>query len=260
MFKRIAIFVFSFFFASVVFADFTPEVYVDHPDRFFHQKNWFAGGSVGVTTGSVSYGSITVPSGQAGYPDLYSINSPSAGGLFSLYGGYRLGTTSRPYLNNISVALRYQYLGGSTISGTIDQYSLPDYVNYNYSIDVSSNVISLFAKCDVYQFDQFAPYISVGFGEAFNIVNNYSEQALSGVTSRNSPAYGASHNFTYNAGLGLDYNLNRRLLVSLGYEYDNFGNIKSGNGVSTWSSDSLSFGTLTSNMVLFSMFYTFRSY
>jgi opacity protein-like surface antigen len=61
----------------------------------------------------------------------------------------------------------------------------------------------------------------------------------------------------YSIGLGMDYSLNPHLLMSLGYEYANLGNVATGFGTSSWSSNSLQFGKLTTNTVLFNIDYQF---
>ena len=237
--------------------DFEPVSFVEHPNSFSRHDNWFVGASGGVAFSSVANTSQSLANGSS-YPspyntDLYTIQNPDATMAWSLYGGYRWETI-REWFPDINLALRYQHLDSVSVNGTIDQYSLPGFVNYSYTANGSSNALSAFGKVDIYQYRSILPYVSLGLGLAWNTMS-YSEQAYNGITPRVSPGYGGtSTNFAYNVGLGLDYILNRRVTLSLGYEYASFGSM-SGSGTSTWSSDTLSLGSLSSNTLLFSAFY-----
>lgn len=254
----------SIVFVSTAFAyNFTPKSYAGNSDHFSHAvspRPWFIGISAGVTWPSLSKGSTTVPNGNPVPPpynvDLYTVNTPNTAATWSFYVGYRW-VRSCEFFPIMSVALRYAHIFNFNISGTIDQYSVPGQINYNYTMNVSPNIATVFGKFDIYEFHSFAPYVSLGLGESFNSITNYTEQAMSGTIPRVSPGYGDRMvgDFTYNLGAGLDYFLNPRTTFSLGYEYANLGKIMSGDGVSTWSGTALSFGTLTSNTILLSAFY-----
>jgi opacity protein-like surface antigen len=130
-------------------------------------------------------------------------------------------------------------------------------LNYNYQINASSNIFALLGKVDLYDFHSFDPYLTLGLGVANATLKGYQESPESGIIARVSPDYQShtSSSFTYSLGLGVDYFITPKITASLGYEYADLGNIKSGDGTSTWSGSSLSFGKLTTHTVLLSVFY-----
>jgi len=83
-----------------------------------------------------------------------------------------------------------------------------------------------------------------------NHSRHYSETAFFGVTPRISPAFETrtSTQFSYSIGTGLDVILTPKLLFSVGYDYQQFGHMISGQGQTTWSSVHLDQGSSTSNM------------
>ena len=190
--------------------------------------------------------------------DTYSISEPDSVAVWPVYFGYRFArdTNLFPY---IDVSLRYEHVDSFTLNGTIDQYSLPDYVNYNYSLDTVSNLITIDGRTDVYRWGPIAPYVSGGLGVAVNTTSGYSEQAFSGIYPRVSPGFqnNTDGNFTGDIGFGVDYFITHNIWASLGYEYAYLGKVQTGNCVSTWSGETLSPGSLTSNMLLFGLFYQF---
>ena len=227
---------------------------------YIYPSNWYVGGDLGIAMLSLSNSSASVPNGNTdpalANTDLYSISKPGSTPLVSLQGGYRWTRVS-PWFSNFTLGLRYQYLLSSKVSGSIEQYSDPTKTNYDYSLNFSTHVLSVLGKLTVYQHKHFAPYVTLGVGEAFNNVGGYSETAQGDVAARTSPGYQSktAMNTAFSAGLGVDYIFNRKLSMSLGYEYANLGTLKTGNGSGTWSNSSLALGTLTSNTILLGVHY-----
>lgn len=231
-----------------------------NPLNILYAKGWFVGASAGLVWPQLGESNTSVLNGndvQAPYnSDVYSIDTPNNTQNWSLYAGYRWDR-SQQILPHYSVALRYERLSKFKIEGTVDQYSLPDFVNYNYHLYGSANIFSAQGKVDLYDFHSFDPYLSLGLGAANTTLEGYRESPYGGIDARISPGY-QNHSmthFTYSLGLGVDYFITPKITASLGYEYADLGNVKSGNGTSTWSSDSLSFGRLTTNTILLSVFY-----
>lgn len=218
---------------------------------------WFIGVSVGVTKPSLQKNSsTTVPNGSGQSSpydvDVYSVSKPGSQENLALFVGYRW-MRNTAFLPQYSLILRYQRVGAFSVSGDITQYSL--YTNYSYHLNATASNLMLLGKADLCQFHSFSPYVSVGVGQASNKMDDYSEQAFSGITPRTSPGYGGtSSQFAYNLGLGVDYSINTSFSASLGYEYANLGKLKA-NGTSTWAGDTLSFGSVTSSTVLLSVSY-----
>ena len=221
-------------------------------------SNWFVSGDLGLLIPTLGNSSTTVANASTTQNplDLYSINKPGVASTLALQGGYRW-TRINPWFSNVTLGLRYQYLTSFKVSGNIEQYSSPDNTNYDYNLNVSAHVLSVIGKLDIYQFRHFAPYITLGLGQAFANVASYSESPLGGVIPRTSPGYQSKSllNTTYSAGLGVDYKFDRKWSMSVGYEYANFGTLKTGNGTDAWSNQSLSLGAMSSSAILLGLRY-----
>ncbi len=169
-----------------------------------------------------------------GWPnDRYLGNNISNQPYFLLGTGY---TWKRPrmyrWLPSYSLGLRYMYVRSASISGNIDQYSLPQFQNYSYSYDVQLSTLTAVVKADIYRWRKLMPYLTLGAGIARATTSDYSEQANQGVTPRVSPGFSgnSSNNFTYLAGVGVDYMLKKDWWASLECNYTNFGTVSTGKG------------------------------
>jgi opacity protein-like surface antigen len=168
----------------------------------------------------------------AGWPsDHYSSNDITDQPYFVLAGGYML---SRPndWLPYYSLGLRMMYASTTTISGTVEQYSLPDFTNYNFKYDIQLLNILATLKLDLYRWKNLMPYVIGGVGLTNYSTSEYTEQALSGVTPRVSPAYGSNsgNNFSYLLGVGVDYAILDNLWINAEVNYMDFGSIATGKG------------------------------
>ena len=223
-----------------------------------------AGGFVSIEGSAIwpdlSHG-ITVNNGSP-YPAPYNVDQLSihndTGSAFGLLAGYKWHRQSTQ-LPGFSLALRYQRVFAKNINGTITQYSMPEFTNYNYAWKLRSNYVSAFSKLDLYQFGPLTPFVDLGLGVAVSRSSNFSETALPGVTPRYSPAFGNHNqsNFAYNVGAGLEYSVTPNLAVSLRYDYLNLGAISSGNGVTTWSAERLNLGKYKANTATLGLTYYF---
>ena len=187
--------------------------------------------------------------------DLFTVNSPNTNASLFLYGGYTWAQ-KQTFLPEISLAMRYEYLSPTKISGSIDQYTLPGYYNYNYQMNASAHVFTLLSKVDLVTFGSFAPYVSVGVGIARDRLYNYQETDIP-PANRDSAGFGdSSHmNFAFNLGAGLDYFINDNVSLALGYEHDDLGSLESNPAAAQYQGQRLSFGSLTANRILFNAFY-----
>lgn len=131
-----------------------------------------------------------------------------------------------------SVGIRYQNIAPTEIAGFIDQYSLPQFRNYQYTYSVKLQTAMLTLKSNIYRWQQFTPYVLVGAGAVDYSTYTYNEQALSNVTPRVNPGFreNSDQNFAYQLGIGFDYLLRENLAVNLELDYNYFGMIKTGNG------------------------------
>ncbi|WP_238400706.1 SPOR domain-containing protein [Legionella bononiensis] len=190
--------------------------------------------------------------------DLFSTNKNHHGGMASVSAGLRW-KQDRRYFPAYSLGLRYQNFFNQQIDGSITQYFDPEFVNYGYTLKTSSNVFSLFSKINLVQLNRFLPYASLGIGSTINRTGRYTERAYPGIVARiDSPNFNSqsSTQLSYNLGTGLDYQLNQNLLMSLGYEYQDLGAIRSGYGQFPWSGERLSLNHYKTSTALVSLSYS----
>lgn len=189
--------------------------------------------------------------------DLFSTTDHKKGGMASFMAGSRW-ETDRSWLPAYSLALRYQHLFNQRVAGTITQYSDPDFVNYDYQWKTQSNVLSVFSKINLTEAKHFSPYVNLGLGGALNQSRGYEESPLGSVIARSdSPAFGAhtQPQLSYSLGAGLDYQIQRQWVMSLGYEFQNLAAMTSGFGQTKWSAEKLALDPYKTNAVLLSLSY-----
>lgn len=189
--------------------------------------------------------------------DIYSATqNASASALLNATVGRRWTRESK-WFPAYSLGLFYQHSFTGNAGGTVTQYSDPEFTNYNYHWNPSSDILLASIKLNLYDKNQFSPYVTAGLGGAFN-QSHYNETALPDVTPRISPDFsGSSNQFAYNAGAGLDFRATNHLIINVGYLYQNLGNI-SGKGKGTWSSTSLNIGSYGLNEVVVGGTYLFN--
>ena len=123
---------------------------------------------------------------------------------------------------------------------------------------MSADVISLAFKLDLVRYGRLMPYLDLGLGSSFNQSHAYNEVAFYDVMARYSPNYASktNHQLAYNVGVGLDYIVTRKLIVSAGYSYQSFGNLSSGFGQGPdWGNTRLKLGNISSNIGYFGISY-----
>ena len=236
---------------------------VEHESKSDHPRpHWFVGVNAGVMKTRTSKNNITVPNGSD-YPspmdiDQYSTNSHQPA-MIDLRAG-KLWSLNQTWLPAYSLALRYQHVFNKSIQGTVTEYTLPEFVNYNYRWGVGADTLSLYSKINLVNYARFMPYVDLGLGVSSTQSKAYHETALTNVTPRYSPNYAAKrkNQLTYNLGAGLDFNLTESLLISAGYEYQSFGKLSSGYGQGpNWQSEKIDFGKFNANMGLVGLTYLF---
>lgn len=221
--------------------------------------NWFVAADIGPLWSRFN-NTMTINNGS-GFPppqnvDLYSAAARHSQPMLALMAGYRW-QQARSWIPAYSLALRYQHVFSQNIVGTISQYSLPEFNNYYYSWAMDANIVSLYSKINLYQYDRVLPYFALGLGGASNHTRGYQETALSGVTPRISPNFAARSEgqFSYTLGAGIDFLVRPQVIISLGYEYQSLGSVSSGAGQTTWSSTNLNLKSVSTNTALISVTY-----
>lgn len=231
-----------------------------HKYKNLDKSGWIFGLDAGYVKPSLKKSASVLNGSSSPAPnnsDLYTINNPNTTAEVSGYAGYRF-VRNAGFLPAFTVAGRYQHIFKFTTRGMVQQYSLPAFTNYNYNFDVSSDVLTLQGKADLFKLGCLAPYLSAGIGIATNKFGNYTETATSGVTARLSPAYAnrSLTNATYNVGAGIDFRFNRNFSASVNYEYADLGTVKSGRGeADNWTGEELQIGLMKAQLITFSLFY-----
>jgi opacity protein-like surface antigen len=167
-----------------------------------------------------------------GWPDDYSSNQSADHQAYGFLTGGFMWVRTNNWLPSFSVGVRGMYAPYYTVSGYIEQYSVSQLTNYQYSYNVQLSTLLATFKADLYRWHNLMPYVLLGGGLANYSVKNYSESALKNVTPRVSPGFGnhAGNNFAYQAGAGFDYAMTKTLWLNLEFNYTDYGIIYSGTG------------------------------
>ena len=215
-------------------------------------NSWFVG--VGGGTSWIGLpNNTTVLNGSGATPpsnrDNFSIKSASAD-VAEVMIGYRW-EDDKTYFPSYDLYLQYRHYLDTGIKGTVTQYTLPGYTNYNYNINYDADLFTLTGKADLVDVKGFRPYLSAGVGAIINHLNDYSETALIGVTPRTNPNYNGNTSTSLAAtlGAGIDYILTENTWLTLGYEHVFQGSIKSGPGAGSWSGTALNIGKVKMDTV-----------
>ncbi|KTC90018.1 hypothetical protein OQJ18_05950 [Fluoribacter dumoffii] len=224
------------------------------------QNNWFV--SLGGGAQFPDLNSHMKVNNGSGFPhpfdyDRYAITSDN-GGVIAASAGRRWQNDSF-WFPSYSLSVFWQYFFKTHLRGEITQYSLPEFTNYNYNLDFTSNLLLASGKINLFRYGIFSPYVNGGIGSSFNDVSNYREHALAGITPRVSPGFRGSNTseFAYNIGAGIEVQFLPQLIFSLGYIYQDLGPVSGGKGVDTWTEQSLNPGSYRSNEVLVTATYLF---
>lgn len=189
--------------------------------------------------------------------DHFTGNSPD-NGMVSVQGGYQW-IWGCAWFPGISLALRYQHFFTNSVQGYIDQYGLILFRNYQYSFDISADLISIYSKLDIFYVDKFFFFVDAGLGAASTRAGNFSEVPLTNVTPRVSPAWQNRNqtNFSYTVGAGMDFFLTPKITLTAGYDFQNLGRMHLGNGVGTWSGTELGIHNYKANVIYGGVTYFF---
>lgn len=231
------------------------------------KNSWFIGAGGGAANQNLP-GSMSVINGAQVAPpmnqDRYSLNDPTAA-LFQFNVGYRWSQNCK-YFPSWNLALQYRHYVKSYINGTVDQYSLPGFVNYNYQLSYEANLFTLNGKVDLIEYKKFLPYVAGGVGSITNHLNDYNETPTAGVTPRISPGYNGNSltSLAFTLGVGIDYIVTDNVWLTLGYDHVFPTNLSTNAGNGSWSKSSLNVGNVNMDTIFlnvtanFPQTFTFR--
>jgi opacity protein-like surface antigen len=168
--------------------------------------------------------------------DMFNVYVPTNTSNTQLLGGVFVGAQF-DVTSKIAWQLGASYYQNSDfqLQGNAYQQGLSSMINSYYNYDVASTRVFAETKLLCNLKNIFHPYVDAGVGDAFNRSSNYLERPYPFNGADTYPTLvEANHtagNFAYMAGLGVDVNLTKNLLVGLGYRYADLG--KSSLSVST---------------------------
>jgi opacity protein-like surface antigen len=219
---------------------------------------WFVG--VGIGGGWINLpNSTTLANGVIAPPpfnqDRLSIHTNNTS-QFQFSAGY--AWESQQYFMPLkSIFIQYRHYNDVNITGTIQQFSLPEFTNYNYKLIYRADLVTIGTKINLMNVKSFSPYLSPSIGFVINHLNSYSETALPAVTPRISPNYNgniATH-FAAAVGVGLDYKVNERVTMTVGYDHVFQDKANTGPGEGSWSDTRITIGNINLDTVFASLTY-----
>lgn len=225
-------------------------------------QNWFLGLEGALLKTDIRSVLLINNGSNLDYPndlDRYSTNDKNPWSLAVNAG--RFWQRDEQWFPGYALGLKYQHLFSQDITGQVMQYSVPRYTNYSYRWDVQVDALLAFAKLELVKLGFLTPYINGGIGVSRNHSASYHEIAYPGIDVRDSPAFGShtKSQFTYDLGIGINVAMNPNIIVSLGYDYQNFGKLSSGSGQAQWVSQQLNLGNLKANEFVLGATYLFDS-
>lgn len=146
-------------------------------------------------------------------------------GLFNLFfgGEWPLGSILEAY--NIQTGLSYYYLGTLSARGILVQGADPASSNaFPYHYHIQSQQLLLETKL-LYACGYFHPYISLGLGAAWNRADNFGVEMPSFITFTREYARRNTRSFTYNFGVGFDYDVTKCIRLGIGYRHSDLGKV-----------------------------------
>ena len=220
------------------------------------QRDWFVGLGVGAQFTSwrsdmrINNGSVA----SAPY-DRFSMTNNN-GPVLAVSTGRRWKNED-VWFPAYSLGIFWQYFFKTSISGQIEQYSLPEFTNYNYHLHETTNILLASAKINLFQYRMFSPFIHGGIGGALSHISNYIENAKAGIIPRVSPGFRNANSceFAFNIGVGIDLQLMPQSFFSVGYIFQDIGPISSSTGIGTWAHQVLQPGFHYTNEVLITVTY-----
>ncbi|MCX7114884.1 MAG: SPOR domain-containing protein [Gammaproteobacteria bacterium] len=230
----------------------------DTPATPYRDRPLLLNFSVGI--GAPSYANTLTISNGSDFPAPYNLDSFSTKTNTQALLSVGIGKRYKPdvaYIKSLTFGARYQYLIPENIGNNLTQYSSPEFLNYNYHWSMTAQILTGEAKLNLIREARLSPYINGGLGVSFNQAKGYMETALPLVTERYSPSFNAKSvaQFTWHAGVGLDYDLGRDWIASIGYDFESLGAFASGSGVATWGGESLQLGNVNTNMAMLGITY-----
>lgn len=182
---------------------------------------------------------ISIDNGS-GFPapyntDIYTTHRGRSGMVFLALS--HLWAMDNPWLSSFEAGLIVEHINRIPINGRITQYALPDFENYTYQFNASSQQVLAYGKIHIFKPQSLNPFIQFGLGLSKTRISNYTEIPLPYVTPRHPPAFKAhnNHKLATQIGAGVDLHLGGKGSASLAYVYENLGQVRSGTAGVPWN-------------------------
>ncbi len=163
--------------------------------------------------------------------DSVQVRKSSNEGIGKIGLGYYLfdeRLQERNYINHLLVEVNYYY-SSTKARGSVWQYELPEFMNYTFRSNISSNRLMFDFKPHLFTWHTISPYAILGIGSVWNKVS-YTETPADidiDFASRLLLPSSTKTKFSYNLGAGFSLNLNNYISATVEYLYASLGHSSS---------------------------------
>lgn len=148
---------------------------------------------------------------------------PQTSEMAQIFVGYRWPIFSKQYL---SLQLEYDYLANTVVDGQRTPSSST--ISYPYVYHFHRRALLLLAKMDLIQWHAFMPYLQLGMGATQNTFFGFNDDAVPALYVMPDFPNASHYDFCAVIGAGIDWEMTRNLLLSLGDRFGYWGYITSG--------------------------------
>lgn len=156
---------------------------------------------------------------------IYESNSSYSRGFFDFFAGVEWAFCP-PGLMQLGLA--YDHIANFHVTGTLTQgadlFSLD---NFNYQYHALSRQLLAEGKL-LYNYRKLYPYVLVGLGASFNHAKNFETNVPPTLTFTRQYADRHTTSFSYDLGLGIDFDLTTCLRLGVGYRFAYLGRMSLG--------------------------------
>ena len=160
-----------------------------------------------------------VPTKLSDGPDGYIANKkPSNAALYGIGAGYKFNDKFLTYVD-------YTHVGNMKYSADVN--------GYNYKQNIKADLVNLNFQYNIKNDSKFIPYVTAGVGSSRNTAGTITMTDSTTNEVHFTQESNAQNQFTWNAGVGVDYKLNEKVALGTSYQYCNLGKIKSSEDVAS---------------------------
>jgi opacity protein-like surface antigen len=159
-------------------------------------------------------------------------------GYVYYFGNARPYSKKVQWFPSIEPEINGYYLASNSINGYVSRFNSPAYNDLSFDIPLHSARLMLDAALTVVSWRRTSLYGIAGIGEAWNRISySDSEKNTSPICTnqRVSLSSNTNTNFVWEVGAGLNYDVTRRVGVSLEYLYTHLGTVKTSGDANTGS-------------------------